>query len=93
MILNVFSITELFVAIISLILMLWGGAFAFVLALRWKRASKPEERTRVEDASHLVLLVSVIVLGIRLLNWPLFYGTLQSFIPDIDGARIDQRSG
>ncbi len=86
MILNVFSMTELFIAFISLVLMLWGGALAFVLASRWKRATTVEERTRVEDSSHLVLLVCVIVLGIRLLNWPFFYATLQSFVPDIDGA-------
>ncbi|MGD8984491.1 MAG: hypothetical protein PVI53_10725, partial [Desulfobacteraceae bacterium] len=40
----------------------------------------------VEKRSHLVLLVAAVVLGIRLVNWPLFYATLQSFVPDIDGA-------
>ncbi|KPK30912.1 MAG: hypothetical protein AMK69_02085, partial [Nitrospira bacterium SG8_3] len=52
----------------------------------WRRASTVEERSEVEKRSHLVLLVAVVVLGIRLLNWPLFYATLQSFVPDIDGA-------
>jgi len=86
MILNVFSITETFIGLISLILMGWAGIFSFTLALRWKRASNVEERSEVEKRSHLVLLVAVVVLGIRLLNWPLFYATLQSFVSDIDGA-------
>ena len=86
MILNVFSITETFIGLISLILMVWAGILSFTLALRWKRASTVEERSEVEKRSHLVLLVAVVVLGIRLINWPLFYATLQSFVPDIDGA-------
>ncbi len=86
MILNVFSITESFIGLISLILMGWAGLLSLILALRWKRASNAEQRSEVEKRSHLVLLVAVVVLGIRLLNWPLFYATLQSFVSDIDGA-------
>ena len=40
----------------------------------------------MEDRSYLVLLIMVIVLLIRLINWPFFYATLQSFISDIEGA-------
>jgi hypothetical protein len=86
MILNVFSITEIFIGIISFILMAWGGSLAIILAIRWRNASTVEERSDVEKKSHLVLLVALVVLGIRLFNWPLFYATLQSFVPDIDGA-------
>ena len=86
MILNVFSITEIFVGLISLILMIWGGVFSLILAFRWRGASTVEQRSEIEKRSHLVLLVAIIFLGIRLFNWPLFYLTLQSFVPDIDGA-------
>lgn len=86
MILNVFIIMEIFIGIISFILMAWGGSLAIILAIRWRNASTVEERSDVEKKSHLVLLVAVVVLGIRLFNWPLFYATLQSFVPDIDGA-------
>ena len=86
MILNVFTISEIFIGIISLILMTWGGSFALILAIRWSGASTMEERSEIEKKSHLVLLVAVVVLGIRLFNWPLFYATLQSFVSDIDGA-------
>jgi hypothetical protein len=66
--------------------MAWGGILAFVLARHWQRAKTVEVRSEIEKRSHLVLLVAVVVLGIRLFNWPLFYATLQSFVQDIDGA-------
>jgi hypothetical protein len=86
MILNVFSITEIFLGLVSLILMAWGSILSLILALRWKKSSQAAERTPIEERSHLVLLIAVVVLGMRLLNWPLFYATLQSFIPEINGA-------
>jgi uncharacterized membrane protein YiaA len=86
MILNVFSITEIFIAFISLVLMIWAGILSLILVLRWRTASTVEDRSEVEKRSHLVLLVAVVLLGIRLFNWPLFYATLQSFVQDIDGA-------
>jgi uncharacterized membrane protein YiaA len=86
MILNVFSITEIFIGLISLILMIWACILSLILVARWKAASTVEDKSEVEKRSHLVLLVAVVVLGIRLFNWPLFYAALQSFVPDIDGA-------
>ena len=86
MILNAFSITELFLSSLSLILWVWAAAGAGVLARRWRRASSPEARQAVEEKSLLLMLVTVIACGLRFFNWPLFYATLQSFVPDIDGA-------
>ena len=86
MIINVFSITELFIALLSVTLMAWAATFASILAWRWGRRSAASERTRIEEQSHLVLLVAVVLLAVRLLNWPFFYATLQSFVPEIDGA-------
>ena len=86
MILNVFSIIEIFINMISLIVMGWSGILAFIIVLRWKRSQSPSERSSLEDISYLVLLSAIVVLGIRLLNWPLFYACLQSFVPDIEGA-------
>lgn len=86
MILNVFSIIELFIAVLSIVLMSWGGIVAASTALRWMRSRTPEERNKAEDRSHLVLLVAVVVLGVRLANWPWFYAVLQSFVPEIEGA-------
>lgn len=86
MILNAFTIIQIFIGCLSFLLMAWAGLLALHLAVRWKRSSNPEARAFIEDRSHLVLLVAAVVLGIRLLNWPLYYATLQSFVPDIEGA-------
>jgi len=86
MILNALSITMIFIGVLSALLAIWGGISSLILYRKWKRSSRPEEKTSLEDRSYLVFLIMVIVLLIRLINWPLFYGTLQSFIHDIEGA-------
>jgi hypothetical protein len=86
MILNALSITMIFLGVLSALLAIWGGISSLILYRKWKRPSAPEEKTSLEDRSYLVLLIMVIVLLIRLINWPLFYVTLQSFISDIEGA-------
>ena len=86
MILNALSITMIFIGALSVLLAIWGGISSLILYRKWKRPSGPEERTSLEDRSYLVFLIMVIVLLIRLINWPLFYVTLQSFISDIEGA-------
>ena len=86
MILNALSITMIFIGALSVLLVIWGGISSLVLYRKWGRSSTPEEKTSLEDRSYLVLLIMVIVLLIRLINWPLFYVTLQSFISDIEGA-------
>jgi len=86
MILNALSITIIFIGALSALLAVWGGISSFILYRRWGRPSTPEEKTSLEDRSYLILLIMVIVLLIRLINWPFFYATLQSFIHDIEGA-------
>ncbi|MEW6350951.1 MAG: hypothetical protein AB1646_17985 [Thermodesulfobacteriota bacterium] len=86
MILNVFTITELFIELVTLIVMVWAGILSLVLGLRWKPGASRAAKVAIEERSHLVLLMSVIVMGIRLVNWPFFYATLHSLIPDIEGA-------
>jgi hypothetical protein len=86
MILNALSITMIFLGVLSVLLTIWGGTSSLILYGKWKRPSRPEEKTSLEDRSYLILLIMVIVLLVRLINWPLFYITLQSFISDIEGA-------
>jgi len=85
-ILNALSIILIFMSVLSILLMVWGGISAFWLNKKLGKSISSEERTLLEDRSYLVLLIMVIVLVVRLLNWPLFYATLQSFIHDIEGA-------
>ena len=86
MILNALSITTIFLGILSILLTIWGGTSSLILYRKWKRPFRPEEKTSLEDRSYLILLIMVIVLLVRLINWSLFYITLQSFISDIEGA-------
>ena len=86
MILNALSITLIFISALSALLTLWGGISSFILYRGWGKPCTPEEKASLEDRSYLVLLIMVIVLVIRLFDWPLFYVTLQSFISDIEGA-------
>jgi len=86
MVLNVFSITTIFVGIISAVLIAWGGVHSFILFVRLGRPLTLEEKTKIENRSYLVLLIAVVTLAIRLFSWPLFYTTLWSFVPDIEGA-------
>jgi hypothetical protein len=86
MILNALSIIMIFIGALSVLLAIWGGISSLALYRRWGRPSTPEEKASLEDRSYLVLLIMVILLVIRLINWPLFYVTLQSFISDIEGA-------
>ena len=86
MILNALSITLIFISALSVLLTIWGGISSFILYRGWGRPCTPEEKASLEDRSYLVLLIMVIVLLIRLFDWPLFYVTLQSFIHDIEGA-------
>ena len=86
MILNALSITLIFISVLSALLTIWGVISSFILYRKWGRSPTPEEKASLEDHSYLVLLIMVIVLLIRLIDWPLFYATLQSFISDIEGA-------
>ena len=86
MIVNVFSITMLFIAVLSAGLGIFCGIASFLLFLKWGRSLSTEERTAAEDRAYLVLLVACVVLGIRVLSWPMFYAALHSFVPEVPGA-------
>ncbi len=86
MILNVLSITMIFIALLSILLVIWGEVSALHLYKKWGGPFIPEEKTQLENRSYLILLILSIVLVVRMINWPLFYATLQSFISDVGGA-------
>lgn len=85
MILNAYTVISLFVAVLTGVITLTVS----VLTIRiFKRQGKPsiEERTWIEERSYLLLLMATVVLSVRLLSLPLFYITLQSYVPYIRGA-------
>jgi hypothetical protein len=52
---------------------------------RWKKSGM-EEKYELEKGFYLVLAAACIVLAIRLLSIPLFFLTMQSFVPAVPGA-------
>jgi hypothetical protein len=86
MILNALSITVVVVDLLTVVLLGWSGAKALRHYFRLRPNPAPHERLQVEDQSTLLFSLTVTVLIIRLFNWPFFYFTLASFIPQINGA-------
>lgn len=86
MIINVFTIISLFIVAVSLVLGLFQAGVSLFLYKNWKKVRTGEEKTRLEDFAYLVLLIASVVLMVRLLSWPLFYATLNSYVPEIQGA-------
>ncbi|MBA4394267.1 MAG: hypothetical protein C0407_12020 [Desulfobacca sp.] len=86
MILNALTITVIFFDLLSLGVNLWGGLKAFHLYRNLQEAATPADRGHIEDQSYLLFSLVLVALIIRLINWPLFYLTLHSFIPQINGA-------
>lgn len=72
--------------VLSFLLVIWGGFSSFILYKKWGRSFTQEDRVELENRSYLVLLIIAVILLMRLVNWPLFYATFQSFISDIEGA-------
>jgi hypothetical protein len=86
MIINTFTIISLFVAAISLVLGIFQAGVSVYLYRSWKTVKTGEQKTKLEDLAYLVLLMASVVLMVRLLSWPLFYATLNSYVPDVQGA-------
>lgn len=86
MIINIFTIISLFIAAVSLLLGIFQAGVAVFLYKNWGGIRTGEERTRLEDFAYLVLLIAGVVLMVRLLSWPLFYATLNSYVSEIQWA-------
>ena len=87
MLLNLLSVTMLSLALASSILALYGGFAALRAVSNLKKPMAPSAGHNLLEKGivHLFLFAS-IVLALRLCSYPLFYGALQSFVKDIDGA-------
>jgi len=86
MILNAYTIIALFTAVVT-------GILALVLAVsslreyqRFRMVRAGDEKTAAEDRSYLLFLTAAVILIVKLLSWPFFYVTLQSYVPHIHGA-------
>ncbi|MEK6673610.1 MAG: hypothetical protein AABY42_09080 [Nitrospirota bacterium] len=86
MILNLFTIIMLFMAVLTAAISLPICCLSYMAYRKGRNPLSDHERTEIEDRSYLLMLVAVVVLFLKLLNWPFFYVTLQSYIPNIQGA-------
>jgi hypothetical protein len=86
MILNIYTIITLFSAALTGALAVPLGLMSFRTSRRWGKSLRAEERTEIENRSYLLLLTAAVILSIKLLSWPFYYLTLQSYVPDIRGA-------
>ncbi|MBI4686871.1 MAG: hypothetical protein HY756_03700 [Nitrospirae bacterium] len=86
MILNTFTIIMLFIALLTAVLTVPLGIFSLKISRRWRSANLTEEKAEIVDRSYLLLLMAVVILLVKLLSWPFFYVTLQSYVPHVRGA-------
>lgn len=86
MILNIYTVIILFAAALTGALAIPLGLMSFRTYQRWGKSLRAEERTDIENRSYLLLLTATVILSIKLLSWPFYYITLQSYVPDIRGA-------
>lgn len=88
MIVNPYSISSL--AIDALSVLLAVGVIVTGLRLIGTNARPQilpgEVQTRFENCFYLVFWMGVVLLSIRLVMWPFFYFTLNSFVSEIEGA-------
>lgn len=86
MILNIYTIIMLFIAIITGLLAVPLGLFAFKIYKKCGSSLYDEEKTVIENRSYLLMLMATVILFVKLLTWPFLYVSLQSYIPNIQGA-------
>lgn len=86
MILNAYTIVMLFIAILTGTLAIPLGVLSFRMYQRWGKTLYDDERTAIENRSYLLLHMATVMLFVKLLSWPIFYATHQSYVPNIPGV-------
>jgi hypothetical protein len=79
MILNPYAVLSIFFGLLRLT----GGAVLLALGLASGRRfgrSNPEQRHALEDRTHLLFQLALLLLGLSVLSWPLWYLLLQSYV-------------
>lgn len=86
MILNAYAVLVLLINAIRLPAALLVVVLASTSIVRFRRSNTPEERKWIENQSYLLVLLGILLLGLNLLSWPLFYLLLQSYVPQWQGV-------
>ena len=85
MILTTSSMLQVVLSATTILLVVITGWKAVDIFREWDEADQ-EERYALEKNSYLTMTAVVIALGIRLFMVPLFFWTMQGFVPSIPGA-------
>jgi len=86
MIVNIYTITMLFLAIVSFSL---GGVLFYAVVktlFQFDKSVPLDSKTPFEQRGYLIFLLACVVLSLRMLAWPWFYLMLQSFVSEVPGA-------
>jgi hypothetical protein len=86
MIVNGYAVLDGFVTLLRFALSLAVLGLGVSAWRMWTRLSGPEERTALEDRSYLLIQLAVVLLGLNLAAWPLFYLLLQSYVSEWPGV-------
>lgn len=86
MIINTHTILFLFIAALTGLLAVPIGYLALKTYVQTGKTVTGEEGDSLVDRSYLLFLIAAVVLAVKLGDWPVFYATLQSVIPSIQGA-------
>jgi hypothetical protein len=86
MILNTYTTLFLFIAALTGLLAVPIWYLSLKTYLQTGKTITEEERDSLVDRSYLLFLIAAIILAVKLVDWPVFYVTLQSVIPHIHGA-------
>ena len=85
MILSTSAMLQLVLSITAVVLALIAGWKALDIYRRWDSGDQ-EERYSLEKGAYLTSSAVIIALGIRVLMIPLYFWTMQGFVPSIPGA-------
>lgn len=86
MILNTYAILIGFLALLQIVA---SGVTLLVGAVAWRvsrRALAADEHTALEQRYYLAFLLTLLLVGINLVSWALFYLLLQSYVPEWSGV-------
>jgi hypothetical protein len=86
MILNGYTLLDLFVTLLRLGLALVVIGLAFAAWRGRRRADTPEARGILEDRLYLLFALALLLLVVNLASWPLLYLLLESYIPEWPGV-------
>jgi hypothetical protein len=84
-ILNAWTIASLFLSGLAACLALVLSTVSMRALLRRRHAPALEAD---EDSLHLLALLVVVLASIRFVAWPLFYGLLKSFVPEVASSGV-----